>query len=188
MIDNIERVTALAHDHDPGHHFAGSIQICRTAPNVRPEHHVSDIFNPDRRPILVGEHDIFEILRRFNVTTAPNHVLSAAKLEQARPGLAISTTHRIGYPRNRDAVGTQAIGIYVDLILLCESAERCHLGHARNRFQVILEIPILVGTKLSQAVLTGLILENVLEDPAQPGRIRTKFSLHSLRQTGVDRR
>src|SRR2546429_9837072 len=67
-------------------------------------------------------------------------------------------------------------------ILLSEPAERCDLGHARNRFQVILEIPVLVRAQLRQTVPARFVLQDVLKDPPQTGRIGTDLGFDARGQ------
>ena len=74
------------------------------------------------------------------------------------PGFLICGAHRFGNFGDGDVVGTQTVGIDVDLVLLDESAHRGDLGHAGHLLQVGLQVPVLIGAKLREAVRAGIIL------------------------------
>ena len=69
------------------------------------------------------------------------------------------------------------------MVLLGEAANFRNFRYSGDSFQVVLQVPILIGTELGQAVAAGIILQNVLEDPAQSRRVRTDFRLHAFGQT-----
>ena len=156
-IDDVEGIAALTHGDNARNHFAGAVKIGGSTANVGPKHNLSDVLDADWSAILIGQNNIFKILGRLHISAAADHVLGAAKFQQARPGFAVATADRIGYARNRDSIRTQAVGIDVDLILLREAAERSNFGHTGDRFQVILEIPILIGAKLRQSMFAGFV-------------------------------
>ena len=172
-LDDFQGIAAVAHDDNAGDDLSRAVEVRGAAPDVRTEHDLTDIPDADRRAILTCKNDALDVPGRLGVTAPANHVLGPGRLEQACADLTVAGTHRIRHAGDRDPVGAQAIRIDVDLILLSEPAERCDLGHARNRFQVILEIPVLVRAQLRQTVPARFVLQDVLKNPAQTGRIGT---------------
>src|SRR6202023_1953417 len=62
VIDYLDRVLSLAHDHDPRHHFARTVQIRYAASQIRADCDVADVTDPYRRAALAGgQYDVLEI-------------------------------------------------------------------------------------------------------------------------------
>jgi len=89
----------------------------------------------------------------LSVAAAPNHVFGAAELEQASANLVVAFPHSLHNAANGNAVGLETIRVQVDLVLPRVAADRCYFGHAWNRLQVVAQIPVLIGTKVGQAML-----------------------------------
>ena len=128
------------------------------------------------------------MFRGGRIAAATNHVFRAAKFQKPPAYFLISAAHRLDDAPDRNAISLQPVGIYVHLELPRVSPDRRHLSDPRYRTQVIAEIPILVGAQIRQAVFPGRIDQRVLVDPAERRRIRAKFGLHPLWQTGNDAR
>jgi len=129
-----------------------------------------------------GEHDVAKIARRAHVAAPAHHVLGAAKLDETAARLAVAAAHRFEHFGDGDVVGPQTIGIHVHLVLPDEAAQRRDLGHARDRFQVIAQVPVLKRAQFRQVVLAGGIDQHVLEDPADAGGVGPQFGADALRQ------
>src|SRR5207237_8744745 len=69
------------------------------------------------------------------------------------------------------------------LVLPREPPEERNLQDSGHRFEVVLQIPVLVGTEFAQIVFARLVLEDILEDPAKRRGIRTNFCPDFLRQS-----
>src|SRR5262249_56759591 len=59
-----------------------------------------------------------------------------------------------------------------------------HLRHARDRLQMITEVPILETPKRGEIMRPRAIDERVLIDPADAGGIGSELGLHARRQAG----
>jgi len=91
-----------------------------------------------------GEDDVLEVAHGSRVAVASYHVLGAAGLHNASAGVAVTGSHRFDNAADRQPIGSKAVGVDVHLVLAHVPAERRHVGHPANRFQVITEIPVLV--------------------------------------------
>jgi hypothetical protein len=187
-IDYGQGILTLANDHDAGDHFAVAIEIGHAAAHVRTERDGSHVAHADGDAGGAdGERDVFEIGGGFCVTAAAHHVLAAGEFDQAAADIVVAAAHGGDHFRNRHAVSGQAVGVYLDLILANETAERGDFGDSGDRLEMIAEIPILDGAELGQ-VRAGLEAratdQSILEDPADAGGIGAEFGVHALRQAG----
>src|SRR5947209_4547013 len=144
-IDDIEGVLTRTHHHDAGNDLASSVEVGDASAHIRPESHLTDIFDSDGCAVRTGgKDDVLEIFDRRRVPSASHHVLGAAKLEHAAARFFVSATNSFDNATDRDAIGLQAIRIDVHLELAGESAKRSHLGDAAHGLQLIAKVPILV--------------------------------------------
>ncbi len=186
-LDDVQGVLALAHDDDAGDHVARPVQVGDAAADVRAQHHLADVLDPDGRAALAGrEDDLLDVLERLGVAAPAHHVLGAAELDQAAADIVVAAAHRLHHPVDRDVVGLQPVRVHVHLVLPHEAADGRHLGHAGHGLQVVAQIPVLVRAQVRQAVLAGLVDQRVLEDPAEAGGVRPQFGLHALRAGAAD--
>ena len=153
-LDDIERIAALAHDHDAGHHISAPVKIAEAAAYVGAQNDLPDILDANRRSALRGEHCFVKIGNGVDVALATNHVFGAAGFKQPRAGLLVGSSNHLGDFGDGNTVGTQAVRIDIHLVLLNVSSHRCNLRHARNFLQVRLQIPVLKGAKFGQRVLS----------------------------------
>ncbi len=188
-LDHLEGVLAVAHDDDARDRLSGTVEIGETAAEIRAQRDLADVLDADRRAALARrEHDVLEIANRPRVAASAHHVLGTAELDQSAAHLVVSTAHRIHDAVDRHAVGLQPVRVDVDLVLPHVAAERRDVGHARNRSEVVAEIPVLIGAQLRQTVFARLIRQHVLEDPAEAGRVRPELGPRPLRQAGENGR
>ena len=105
------------------------------APQVRPQHDLADVPDPDRacRSGCAETTIVLEVGDRLRVAAAAHHVLGAAEFDQPAAHLVVAAAHRLDHPLDRDAVGLQPVRIDVHLVLAAEAAERRDLGDARDR-------------------------------------------------------
>src|SRR3954469_25846183 len=103
--DDLQGIFSLAHDDDSGDIFVVSIQVRYAAAQFRTEHHLPNIFYPDRRAGLVrGENNISEVLHRFGIAASTHHVLGPANLEQAAAHFTVAAPHRVRNAADGNAV------------------------------------------------------------------------------------
>src|SRR5206468_8462152 len=147
--DHVHRVLAAAHHHDAGNHFSLAVQIGDTTPQFRPFHHLTHVLDADSCAIGARrQHDVAELFRGGRIAAATNHVFGAAKFQKPPAYFLISAAHRLDDAPDRNPVGLQPVGIYVDLKLPRVPADWRHLGDAGYRAQVVAEIPVLVGAQI----------------------------------------
>ena len=183
--DHIQSVLALAHHHNPRDHLALAVEFGHAPALFRAEADRADVLDPDRfAPWSTGKENVFEIGQALGITTAPDHVLGAAELDQPAAGLGIAAAHRLDHAADREAVGLQPVGIDIDLILLGEAAHRGHFRHSAHRLEVVAQVPVLGGAQISEAVFAGGVDQGVLVDPAESGGIGAEFGPHPLGQAG----
>ena len=92
--------------------------------------------------------------------------------------------HGLGHLVDGDAVGLEAVGIEVDLVLLAEAADGRHLGDAGHGLEMVPQIPVLERPELGQVVVPGLVDQRVLVDPAQGGGVGPELGLDPLGELG----
>ena len=60
-LDDVERVLALAHDHDAADHVALAVVVGDAAAHLRAERHGRHVLHRDRRAVLGLEHQLLEV-------------------------------------------------------------------------------------------------------------------------------
>src|SRR6266403_3222704 len=121
-----------------------------------------------------GERNASEILKRLQVARCPDHVLRLAQLDNGAARLLVRALHRIDHLAVWNVVGTQSIWIENDLVLPNHAADARHFGDIRHCLELVLEKPVLQGTKLRQIHASRAVDECILVDPADARRIRTE--------------
>src|SRR5688572_1224270 len=107
-LDHLESVLALPHHDDAGYHLALTVPVGRAAPQVGAESDVGNLANAHGHSGGVGrDHDLTDVLCRFDVPAAADHVLRAAELHQPSAHIVVALPHRIDYLRDRHVVGLQ---------------------------------------------------------------------------------
>ena len=179
--DDIEGVLALPHDDDSRDGLPGSVQVGDATPEIRSKRYLPDVPHSDWGAILTGEEDhVFEVGNRLGITAAADHVLSAADLDHAAPGFVVAAANRFDHPVDGNVVGPEPVRVHVHLVLFAEAADGSDLGHAGDGFKVVAQVPILNRAQIRQALLTGLVLEHILVDPAESRGVRPEFGPGSL--------
>ena len=181
--NRVQRVLAAAHHHDAGHGLPRAVQIDRSPPKVGTQDHLAHVPYADGCAVLRRrDYARFQVRRRFGVAHSAHHVLRAAELDQPRAGLHVAAANRVHHLVDADPEGLQLARIDVDLILPAEAAHRRHFAHARNRLEVIPQVPVLHRPQVRQALPAGGVHQDVLEDPPQPRGVRAESRLHAFRQ------
>src|SRR6185503_518286 len=121
--------------------------------------------------------DVFGL---FDVAAAADHVLVARDLDHAPPDLLVGGAYGFRYVVKGDAVPEELIRVDVDLVLLDEAADAGHFGHARNTGERVPQVPILERAQLLKVMLSALVHQRILEDPADAGRIGAERWVHAL--------
>ena len=149
--DHRERVFARTHDHDAADGLALAVQLRNAASLVRSDLNPGDVLDQDRRATVVrADRDQIDIVHRLEIAAPADHVFSPRHFQHASAHLGIAVSDRIDHGLDRQPIGGQRIGVHFNLVLLDESAHRCHFGHARHAFQLITQIPILQAAQLRE--------------------------------------
>ncbi len=150
-----------------------------------PMDHLPDVLDAYRRSgIARRDDDVLQVLDGLEIAASPYVVFGSAELDEAPADFIVAASHRLHHAVDGYAVGLQPVRVHVHLVLLPEPPDGRDLGDARDRFQVVLEVPVLVGAQLCQAVLAGLVHQDVLKDPAQGRGIRSHLRSHALGKAG----
>ena len=116
--------------------------------------------------VLTGEIDAvrpsYESAREAEAATEPTADVAVAALDGA-PDLG-----------EREAVGEQRVRIDLHLVLADVAADARDLRDARDRLQLVAEVPVLDGAEIRQIVTSGPIDEGVLVDPPDARRVGTE--------------
>ncbi len=144
-LDHIQRVLTLPHDDNSGHHLPSAVEVADAPAEVGAHRDLTDVTDTDRGPVFPGRYgDVLDVLDGLRIPASTDHVFRTAEFDQAAPGVAVAGTHRLHHPGEREVIGLQPVRVHGDLVLLSEPTDGSHFGHARNRFQVIAQGPVLV--------------------------------------------
>src|SRR5262249_30992844 len=114
---------------------------------------MSDVANAYRGAVRRGEHGVFDVFWRLIISAAADHVLGATKLYQPGTCFIVAGTDSGGDLGNRNSVRAQPIRGNIDLVLPYVASQRRNFRDARNRLQIVLEIPVLIAAQFVEAVL-----------------------------------
>ena len=173
-VDHLEGVLAVAHHHDAAGHLAPAVQLHDPATDVGAEGDVGDVAQQHRGPALAAHHDRLDVGRRLDVAPAAHHVLPAGHLDQAAFHVVVGHLDAVHHLADGQAVGGQAIGVDVDLVLLDEPAHAGDLGHPLDAGQGVAQEPVLQGAQEGEVVRAAFIHQGVGEDPAHARRVRAE--------------
>ena len=181
-IDQIERVLAVAHDHDAADHFAFAVQLRDAAPHVRPQSHRSDVAHQNRRAASPPTVTLLDVLDGSDIAATAHHVFRAAQFDGAAADVVVAHANGIDHAFHRQPVGGQLVRIEIDLILAHESADAGDFRHAFDAADLIAQIPILKAAQLSQIIFPRLIDQRVLKDPADAAGVRAECRGNATRK------
>ena len=144
------------------------------------QRHTSDVANPNRRVFPRDDHCRLEVVEILDEAQASHDVLDAIDLQGASADVEVALTHCVGDLGQADPVRPHRLGIYVDLILSDEAADRRHFADAFDGLQCIADRPVLNRSQLvgipapNGIALRILSFERVPEDLPECGRVGAK--------------
>ena len=142
--DDVERVLPIAHDDDAADHVALPVQVRDAAPQLRAQGHRPDIPDGNRGAVHRLEHGALEILDRFHISAAADHVFAAGELDEPSAHVVVALAHGINHGVEHQSIGRQRGRIDVDLVLAHLPADGGNFGHAGHRLQRIAKKPVLI--------------------------------------------
>src|SRR6266566_1156551 len=116
-----------------------------------------DITNPHGSAVLCSNGHCFEVAQRTQIPEAANHVLRAAHFEDSPADFIRAGPDLFNDCGERYGVGAQFVRIEIHLVLFDESTNGRDFGDARDRFELVAQIPILNAAQFGQAALMGAI-------------------------------
>ena len=173
------RVFAVTHQHHAAHGLDTAF-VERTAPEIRAKRHAGDVFQLDRRALLLTDDNLLQILRRFDEADATDEELQAVFLQYLRADVDVGLPHSLIHVKQRHALRTQLVRMHVDLILLHETSDARHLAHAFDGIELIAQIPVLDAAQFGE--IEALALDGVPKDLAERRGIGTQHGDHLFRQ------
>jgi hypothetical protein len=139
--------------------------------------HLADV---DRHPILGTDHDLLDVGDVLDEPQSAHDSPRAARLDDVAADVTVAPHDGVDDHRDRDAVGAEALGIDVDLVLPHGAADAGHLRHARHRVELVADEPVLQRAQLAQRLAAAL--DGVPVDVADAGRVRAERRHHAGRQ------
>ena len=135
--DHIQRVRAVAHHHNAAGGFALAVPLRHAAPHIRAERYRSEVADQDRRPILAGDRNRFQIRERPQIAQAPDHVFGASELKQPPAHLVRAVADLFDHRRERDVKGAELVRVQPDLVLPDKAADARDFRNPWNRLDLI---------------------------------------------------
>jgi hypothetical protein len=90
-------ILVLLHDHDAADHFSGSIEVDRTAPEVIPRLHVTDIFQEHRLPVLPADEKMIQLGNVFIVENSAQLIFTIRDFNRAASDFLKRSAHGANY-------------------------------------------------------------------------------------------
>ena len=121
-----------------------AVEVGDAAAQVGAQDDLADVPDADGGAgVARRDRDALDVLHGLDIAAAADAVLGAAEFDQPPRGLVVARPHRLDDLVDRKPIGLQPVRVDVDLVLFAEPADRRHLGHAGNGFEIVLEIPVL---------------------------------------------
>ena len=156
-IDDVQGVHTVAHDNDAGDGLSFALPFRGSFADIRAERDRPDITNPHGSAVLCSNGHCFEVAQRTQIPEAANHVLRAAHFEDSPADFIRAGPDLFNDCGERYGVGAQFVRIEIHLVLFDESTNGRDFGDARDRFELVAQIPILNAAQFGQAALMGAI-------------------------------
>ena len=131
-------VLAKAHDDDAADHFTFAIKFRDTAPQLRSQADLRDIFQQYRDAAFIHpEWNVFQIVQRIDIAGCAHHVFGFSQFNHGPPDFLVAALNGVAYVFQRQVVGTQLVRVQHHLVLLDHAADGGHLGHAGHGLQFV---------------------------------------------------
>src|SRR5207249_4963813 len=181
VVDDVERVLAVAHHDDATDSLTASVQLGHAAPDIPAEMHRADVLHINRRSVLNLEDNVLDVLYFFDVTTPAHVILRARDLENFSTDIGIAHFDSVDHLAERDVVSNERVWIEIDLVLFYETTDRRDFRHAFHGRERVTKILILNRAQLREIVFAAVIDQRVLINPAHAGRVRANDRIDTFR-------
>ncbi len=98
-VDDLQGILTETHDDDPPYRLAFTVQLRDASADVGPEGHLAEVLQEDGRPRLgaCGDHDVLHVPHGSDVTSPPDHVLTAGKLHEPPTHVVVPLSDGVHY-------------------------------------------------------------------------------------------
>ena len=154
VLDDLMSVGTVADHDDAADGFALAVGLGDAAPHVRAEldgGHVAQ--QHGHSPLTHADGHFFEIVEAGDVAFDAQDEFTLGQLQGAAADLAVAALDGGADILQRQVIGAQLGGIHRHLVLLHEAAHAGDLRHARDRGELIFQIPVLHGAQLGQVAV-----------------------------------
>ncbi len=178
-VDDLLRVGACPRHDDAADGFIGPFHQRRNTKCVA-NPNLADLVHIDRNATGCADHSLRDVIYRFDQPDASYDRPRAVRLEHVAADVLIAPAHRLHDIAERQVIGSEPVGIDVDLILLNVAADGCDLGDAGNCIQLITNEPVLDAAKVAERMTVAL--DRVPEHVAHARRIGAECGRGSFGQ------
>ena len=131
-------------------------------------------------PLLLAYDDFLQILDCLDETDAADEELDAVLLQHLRADVDVRPPYGVIDVDERDPVGSQLVGMNVDLVLPHVTADAGDLADAFDGIELVAKIPVLDGTQLGE--VEAFPLDGVPIDLTQRRGVGPEHRRHAARQ------
>ena len=106
---------------------------------------IRDLLHEDGNSARVANDDLLDVIYRFDETDAAHDQPCAVRLEDIAADIQVAVAHGGDHCAQGQVVGSEAIRIDVDLVLLDVASNRRDFRDAGDRIELVSDEPILQG-------------------------------------------
>ncbi len=134
-------LTRSRHDHAADRFGAVLDQGC--GPECVTELDGTEILHEHRRAVMRTDYDIADVVEIFDQAKAAHDGPGTILGNNIAPHIRVARHHRPHHRAERNAVGAEPVRIDINLVLLHRAADARYFGNARDRIELIANIPVL---------------------------------------------
>ncbi len=175
-LDDLQRILAVAHHHDAADGLCAAL-VEGTATELRPDGHVCHMPDLDRRTFVLAYDDFLQILDCLDESDAADEELNTVLLQHFRADIDVRPPYGVIDVDKRDPVGSQLVGMNVDLVLPHETADAGDLADTFDGIELVAKIPILDGPQLGE--VESFPLDGVPIDLTQRRGVRPEYGRYA---------
>ena len=164
-VDDVERVLAVAHDHDTADGLAFTVPLRDPFAQIGTIRHDPQIAHEHRRAIVGRDGDLLDIRQGPDVADSSHQVVCAGHFQHPAAYLIIAGPDPVDDGLQGDVQSQQAVWIQPDLILSNETTDRRDFGDPRHGLERIANLPVLQASQIGQVEVMAAINQDILIDP-----------------------
>src|SRR5581483_10419606 len=156
-LDHVPGVPAPQHQDDAGHDLPLAVQHGGPMANGVADLYLGHVADVHRGAADFLDHDVPNVLQRFDEADAAHDVLFGVLFEDVAAGVGVVLGDRFEYVMERQIVLAEQAGFHHDLVLLDESAQRIDVHHFGDALEQRPDDPILNGPHVDQVLLVEVL-------------------------------